>query len=179
MAPAMMLPGGRLPVLTAVKRTEDKAAKPAAGALDLKALMGVKLKKNQPNETQQPLEKVASLVSLEALQGVKLKKVQEGAKENQSPENILMQQQQQQPQFLLKLKKSGADRSPGGTPYRQAPVESTGDGFTPMLSNALKKKFKQANGALSPQRTPPQQKQALKDISGSPFTPIGSPLRGH
>jgi len=115
-------------------------------------------------------------VSLEALQGVRLKKVQD---ENLSSENLLLQQEKQQPQFLLKLKKSGADRSPGGTPYRQAPAESTGDGFTPMLSNALKKKFKQANGVLSPQRTPSPQKQVLTDISGLPLTPIGSPLRGH
>ena len=165
-----------MPALTVVKRTEDKAAKSAAGTLDLKALMSVKLKKKQPSETQQPLEKVASLVSLEALQGVRLKKVQD---ENLSSENLLLQQEKQQPQFLLKLKKSGADRSPGGTPYRQAPAESTGDGFTPMLSNALKKKFKQANGVLSPQRTPSPQKQVLTDISGLPLTPIGSPLRGH
>jgi len=43
----MLPPGGRVPALTVVKRTEDKAAKSAAGTLDLKALMSVKLKKKR------------------------------------------------------------------------------------------------------------------------------------
>jgi hypothetical protein len=215
------LPGqGGFKRSTSTKEALTVKKDPRLGGFDMQALMSVKLKKRSPSartgteeeqQQQQPLEKVASLVSLEALKGVKLKKVTTPAaaaagQENQDPE-AGGEKLQQQP-FMMKLKKSAADRSPGGTPYRQAPAESNGDGFTPMLSNALKKKFKvrcyvcllffllviellffflfsffffflqQANGPLSPKRSQ-QQQQQQRTAPSSPFSPMGSPVRSY
>jgi len=113
-------------------------------------------------------------VSLETLKGIKLKKVaKEDGGELADKENLTPTTAEANP-FVMKLKRSGADRSPGGTPFRQSPTESTGDGFTPMLSNALKKKFQHANSPGSPRRSP-QNRMA----PSSPFSPISSPLRSH
>jgi len=54
--------------------------------------------------------------------------------------------------FKSRLRKRNVIRSPGGTPLVKNNYEmSMGDGLTPLLSNALKKKFHNAKPALTPE----------------------------
>ncbi|XP_014674689.1 PREDICTED: proline-rich protein 11-like [Priapulus caudatus] len=127
-----------------VIKKSKKAEKPAAASLpsiSLDDIKKVKLKKRSPAKTATPGTPEGKLrtplITLDALRSVTLKSSE---KKRRSVGRRASKENGGGGDFRSGLKRSRVDRSPGGTPLKRN-VEECGEGLTPTMTRALKKKF--------------------------------------
>ncbi|XP_065831303.1 proline-rich protein 11-like [Oscarella lobularis] len=113
--------------------------------ITLEDIQNVKLRSSHPMRTRSKTSSGQPLVTLTDLKGVTLRRVTRPSprktRKSASPEAF---------QLRKSLRKVNVCRSPGGTPQISF-KESSGDGLTPMMTKALKRKFKNARSpSLSP-----------------------------
>ncbi|XP_060703740.1 proline-rich protein 11 [Hemiscyllium ocellatum] len=119
-------------------------------SVTVKDLLEVKLRKtqNKVNELEMntPEKKRSPLVTISDLQGfnfqTKANQLQKPAKMMNSPHKPVVN-------FRQRLKKVAIERSPGGTPLHKE-NRDTGTGLTPVMTQALKRKFKMAHPKSPP-----------------------------
>uniref|UniRef100_A0ABM5ENF6 Proline-rich protein 11 isoform X2 n=1 Tax=Pogona vitticeps TaxID=103695 RepID=A0ABM5ENF6_9SAUR len=111
--------------------------------ITIQDLLNVKLKKTQRgtemNKKRSPLEQRKALVTLSDLQSISLKS------KNPRPAarvtNHLITPSKTGLDLRKHLKKVAIDRSPGGTPLTNKENVETGTGLTPIMTQALRRKF--------------------------------------
>ncbi|XP_043574083.1 proline-rich protein 11 isoform X2 [Chiloscyllium plagiosum] len=119
-------------------------------SVTVKDLLEVKLRKtqNKVNELEMntPEKKRSPLVTISDLQGfnfqTKANQLQKSAKMMNTPHKPVVD-------FRQRLKKVAIERSPGGTPLHKE-NRDTGTGLTPVMTQALKRKFKMAHPKSPP-----------------------------
>ncbi|XP_072446105.1 uncharacterized protein prr11 isoform X4 [Chiloscyllium punctatum] len=119
-------------------------------SVTVKELLEVKLRKlqNKVNELEMntPEKKRSPLVTISDLQGfnfqTKANQLQKSAKMMNTPHKPVVD-------FRQRLKKVAIERSPGGTPLHKE-NRDTGTGLTPVMTQALKRKFKMAHPKSPP-----------------------------
>ncbi|XP_008177020.2 proline-rich protein 11 isoform X2 [Chrysemys picta bellii] len=115
--------------------------------ITLKDLLNVKLKKTQKyTETDQagsPMKKRRALITVSDLQSINLR-----PKSKLLPApitNLLITPSKNQIDLRKHLKKVNIQRSPGGTPLTNKENMETGTGLTPIMTQALRRKFQMAH----------------------------------
>ncbi|XP_033126638.1 proline-rich protein 11-like [Anneissia japonica] len=109
-------------------------------------LRKVKLRRVSHNDNKETPKSVAGgpLVSLKDLQKVKLRRLSLGSNLSPASQQVLRKRLPQEAvKFRSSLKKVSIARSPGGTPFRTH-LKDHGNGLTPVMTRALKKKFMKA-----------------------------------
>ncbi|XP_071943921.1 uncharacterized protein [Antedon mediterranea] len=115
-------------------------------------LCKVKLRKVNRNESEKKTPDSGRgnrmgrpLVSLNDLQKVKLRRFSLGSNVSPKTQVVLRKRLPHEAvAFRTSLKKVSIPRSPGGTPLRRRCVDENGTGLTPLMTRALKRKFKEA-----------------------------------
>ncbi|XP_067421868.1 nonsense-mediated mRNA decay factor SMG8 isoform X2 [Emydura macquarii macquarii] len=115
--------------------------------ITLKDLLNVKLKKTQNyTKTEQagsPMKKHRALITVSDLQSINLR-----PKSKLPPApimNLLITPSKNQIDLRKHLKKVNIQRSPGGTPLTNKENVETGTGLTPIMTQALRRKFQMAH----------------------------------
>ncbi|XP_074869755.1 proline-rich protein 11 [Carettochelys insculpta] len=115
--------------------------------ITLKDLLNVKLKKTQnytkPDQAESPVKKHKALLTVSDLQSVNLR-----PKSKLPPApvtNFLITPSKNQIDLRKHLKKVNIQRSPGGTPLTNKENMETGTGLTPIMTQALRRKFQMAH----------------------------------
>ncbi|XP_066492563.1 proline-rich protein 11 [Tiliqua scincoides] len=115
--------------------------------ITIKDLLNVKLKKTHTctmiDKKGSPFHKKRAAITVSDLQGVSLK-----SKASQLPvrvTNSLITPSRTQLDFRKHLKKVAIKRSPGGTPLTNKENIETGTGLTPIMTQALRRKFQLAH----------------------------------
>lgn len=104
------------------------------GGVRLIDISGIQLRRNPDRACKKKSQRDPGHISLQDLMAVSLKKTIRPVKQKES--------HTPKPPMMRQLRKSDVKRSPGGTPMRNKTNESDGEGLTPMLSRALKRKFR-------------------------------------
>ncbi|XP_048468598.1 proline-rich protein 11 [Rhincodon typus] len=119
-------------------------------SVTVKDLLEVKLRKTQNKvnelEVNTPGKKRSPLVTISDLQGFNL---QAKANQLQKPASMIITLHKPAVDFRQHLKKVAIERSPGGTPLHKE-NRDTGTGLTPVMTQALKRKFKMAHPKSPP-----------------------------
>ncbi|XP_063002864.1 proline-rich protein 11 [Elgaria multicarinata webbii] len=139
------------------KTQADSLKTDAPVQITLQDLLNVKLKKTQSgmgvDKKGSPFEKHKALITLSDLQSVNLK-----SKVPRPPAHIinhLITPGRSGLNFRKHLKKVAIERSPGGTPITNKENVETGTGLTPIMTQALRRKFQLAHPkSPSPARLP-------------------------
>ncbi|XP_019366689.1 PREDICTED: proline-rich protein 11 [Gavialis gangeticus] len=115
--------------------------------ITMKDLLNVKLKKTQPctrpDKGGSPVKIRRALITVSDLQSINLR-----PKSNQPPAritNLLITPGKNQLDLRKHLKRVNIKRSPGGTPLNNKENMATGTGLTPIMTQALKRKFQMAH----------------------------------
>ncbi|XP_072446104.1 proline-rich protein 11 isoform X3 [Chiloscyllium punctatum] len=119
-------------------------------SITMKDLINVKLRKTtdgfEIKKMNTPEKKRSPLVTISDLQGfnfqTKANQLQKSAKMMNTPHKPVVD-------FRQRLKKVAIERSPGGTPLHKE-NRDTGTGLTPVMTQALKRKFKMAHPKSPP-----------------------------
>ncbi|XP_048412816.1 proline-rich protein 11 [Stegostoma tigrinum] len=118
--------------------------------ITMKDLLKVKLKKTtnrfEKEKVNTPGKKRSPLVTISDLQGFNL---QSKANQLQKPASMIITPHKPAVDFRQRLKKVAIERSPGGTPLHKE-NRDTGTGLTPVMTQALKRKFKMAHPKSPP-----------------------------
>ncbi|XP_037736817.1 proline-rich protein 11 isoform X2 [Chelonia mydas] len=115
--------------------------------ITLKDLLNVKLKNTQnytkTNQAGSPVKKHRALITVSDLQSINLRPK---SKLLQAPStNLLITPSKNQIDLRKHLKKVNIQRSPGGTPLTNKENMETGTGLTPIMTQALRRKFQMAH----------------------------------
>ncbi|KYO32241.1 proline-rich protein 11 [Alligator mississippiensis] len=115
--------------------------------ITMKDLLNVKLKKTQPctrpDKGGSPVKTHGALITVSDLQSINLR-----PKSNLPPAriaNFLITPSKNQLDLRKHLKRVDIKRSPGGTPLNNKENMATGTGLTPIMTQALKRKFQMAH----------------------------------
>ncbi|XP_075296317.1 proline-rich protein 11 [Opisthocomus hoazin] len=113
--------------------------------ITLKDLLNVKLKKTdrglRMNKAESPVRTRRALITVSDLQGVSLRPK---SKPSAHVSNSLTTPPKNQFDLRKRLKKVNIQRSPGGTPLHSKENTECGSGLTPIMTQALRRKFQMA-----------------------------------
>lgn len=124
--------------------------------ITVKDLLTVKLKKTQSLDERRKLvpspKAQKALVTISDLQRVTLKPKSKALSTRVT--NVLITPGKSQLDLRKLLRKVDVERSPGGTPLTNKENVETGTGLTPVMTQALKRKFQLAHPRSPPQTLP-------------------------
>ncbi|XP_053222865.1 proline-rich protein 11 [Podarcis raffonei] len=115
--------------------------------ITLQDLLNVKLKKAQSgmgiDKRRSPFERRKALITLSDLQSINLKSKAPGPQARVT--SHLITPSRSSLDFRKHLRKVAIERSPGGTPLSNKENMETGTGLTPIMTQALRRKFQLAH----------------------------------
>ncbi|KGL79983.1 Proline-rich protein 11, partial [Tinamus guttatus] len=133
--------------------------------ITLKDLLNVKLKKTENNlrtdKAGSPVKTRRALITVSDLQSISLR-----PKSNPSVHitNCLITPAKNQLDLRKHLKKVNIQRSPGGTPLNAKENMESGTGLTPIMTQALRRKFQASHGMAHPKSPSPAKLNAANSF---------------
>ncbi|NWJ07488.1 PRR11 protein, partial [Crypturellus undulatus] len=133
--------------------------------ITLKDLLNVKLKKTDSNlridKAESPVKTRRALITVSDLQSISLR-----PKSNPSVHitNCLITPSKNQLDLRKHLKKVNIQRSPGGTPLNNKENMESGTGLTPIMTQALRRKFQASQGMAHPKSPSPAKLNAANSF---------------
>ncbi|KFP78471.1 Proline-rich protein 11, partial [Acanthisitta chloris] len=133
--------------------------------ITLKDLLNVKLKKTNSNlrmdKAESPLKPHRTLITVSDLQSVSLRPK---SKPSAQVTNSLMTPPKTQIDLRKHLKKVNIQRSPGGTPLNNKENTECGSGLTPIMTQALRRKFQASHSMAHPKSPSPARLSAASSF---------------
>ncbi|NXQ97556.1 PRR11 protein, partial [Sagittarius serpentarius] len=124
--------------------------------ITLKDLLNVKLKKTESNlrmdKAESPVKTRRALITVSDLQSISLRPK---SKPSAHITNSLITPPKTQLDLRKHLKKVNIQRSPGGTPLNSKENTECGSGLTPIMTQALRRKFQASHGMAHPKSPSP------------------------
>ncbi|NXC77021.1 PRR11 protein, partial [Anhinga anhinga] len=124
--------------------------------ITLKDLLNVKLKKTNSNlrtdEAESPVKTRRALITVSDLQSISLRPK---SKPSAHVTNSLITPPKSQLDLRKHLKKVNIQRSPGGTPLHRKENTECGSGLTPIMTQALRRKFQASHPMAHPKSPSP------------------------
>ncbi|NXL55882.1 PRR11 protein, partial [Chordeiles acutipennis] len=133
--------------------------------ITLKDLLNVKLKKTDSNlrmdEAESPVKTRRALITVSDLQSVSLRPK---SKPSTHVTNPLITPLKNQLDLRKHLRKVNIQRSPGGTPLNSKENIECGSGLTPIMTQALRRKFQASHGMAHPKSPSPARLSAANSF---------------
>ncbi|KFO57173.1 Proline-rich protein 11, partial [Corvus brachyrhynchos] len=133
--------------------------------ITLKDLLNVKLKKTNSNlrmdKEQSPVKPCRALITVTDLQSVSLRPK---SKPSAHATKSLITSPKNQIDLRKHLKKVDIQRSPGGTPLNNKENTESGSGLTPIMTQALRRKFQASHSMAHPKSPSPARLSAANSF---------------
>ncbi|NXX32747.1 PRR11 protein, partial [Nicator chloris] len=168
--PPPPLPPPKLPAAPLLQQgTASKLAPPVKKDgpmhITLKDLLNVKLKKTNSNlrmdKEQSPVKPCRALITVTDLQSVSLRPK---SKPSAHATKSLITSPKNQIDLRKHLKKVDIQRSPGGTPLNNKENTECGSGLTPIMAQALRRKFQASHSMAHPKSPSPARLSAANSF---------------